>query len=389
MKEILVQFRTKLKRYVVQPRLELRRSWYQSSLFRAKRSLQRELRSRYLAGPVHRFDAQLPTVTLARIIGNDLYPRHAEGQALINLKTVLAEEPDFPGWHKVFVLNRWLDPEAVDEAVDCVEASGHRAVVLPFEEDVYKHISCDPSFFGGHGYFQSPQFAAKSVNQRNRERLWACAPKVQYLMNVNGARNVALDLGRAQTDWTFVLDGSCFITHEAHRRLGQDLVRAPHTPYLVLPMRRLTANSDLEAVNVEPNRDEEPQLAFRFDTLEAFDALFPYGMRDKTALLDRLGIPGFWNLWGDMPWLPAPSRKARERHCYKYGSASVLRLTSGVAAGSLEAPAAQGQRYRSRAEAIFLTLAAIDERCGAIDLREALVLMGLEQPMQQPGGQCP
>jgi hypothetical protein len=373
------QLRTQMKRYLVRPRLELRRSWYQSSLFRAKRSLQRELCSRRLAGPVQRSAPGRPTVTLARIIGNDLYPRHAEGQALINLETVLAHEPDFPGWQKVFVFNRWLDAEAVDKAVRRVEASGHRAVVLPFEADLYRRIACEPAFFGGHHYFQSPQFEAKSVNQKNRERLWACAPKVQYLMNINGARNVALELGRAQTDWTFVLDGSCFMNHEAQRRISQDLVRAPYVPYLVLSMRRLAANCDLEAADVEPNPDEEPQLAFRFDTLEAFDALFPYGMRDKTALLDRLGIPGFWNLWGDMPWLPAPSSRARERHCYKYSSAAVLRLTSGVAAGSLEAPAAQAQRYRSRADAIFRTLAAIDDRCDSPDRLQALALMGLPQ----------
>lgn len=374
-----------LKRYALQPRLELRRSWCQSRLFRLQRALQRELSSRRLSGPVQRSDGAEPTVTLARIIGNDLYPRHAEGQALVNLKTVLEQEPNSPGWQKLFVFNRCLEASMVDEAVRHVEAAGHRAIVLSFDPDVYKQIRCDSGFFGGHHYFQSPEFEAKSINQQNRERLWACAPKIHYLMNINGARNVALDHGRAQSDWTFVLDGSCFVNQEAQRRLRRDLLSAPHTPYLVLSMQRLARNGDLAATDVQPNRQEEPQLAFRFDAAESFDAVFPYGMRDKTALLDRLGVPGFWNLWGAMPWLPSSGPRARERHCYKYASAAVLRLTSGVAAGSLEASAAQAQRYRSRAEAIFRTLGAVDERCGSVDREEAARLMGLDDPLRHAG----
>lgn len=373
MRDVLAQ----LKRSVHQPRLELRRSWCQSGLFRLQRALQREVYSRRLSGPVQRSEGAEPTVTLARIIGNDLYPRHAEGQALINLQTVLDQEPNRPGWRKLFVFNRCLDASLVAEAVRQVEAAGHTAIVLPFDPDEYRQIRCDASFFGGLHYFQSPEFKVKSINQRNRERLWACAPKIHYLMNINGARNVALDQGRAQSDWTFVLDGSCFVSEEAQRRLQRDLVSAPHTPYLVLAMQRLAGNADLATADVEPNRKEEPQLAFRFDAAESFDPAFPYGMRDKTALLDRLGVPGFWNLWGAMPWLPSSRPRAQERHCYKYASAAVLRLTSGVAAGSLEAPAAQAQRYRSRAEAIFRTLAVVDERCGAIDRQQAAAVMGL------------
>ena len=118
MRDVLAQ----LKRSVHQPRLELRRSWCQSGLFRLQRALQREVCSRRLSGPVQRSEGAEPTVTLARIIGNDLYPRHAEGQALINLQTVLDQEPNRPGWRKLFVFNRCLDASLVAEAVRQVEA---------------------------------------------------------------------------------------------------------------------------------------------------------------------------------------------------------------------------------------------------------------------------
>ena len=51
------------------------------------------------------------TFTIARVIGNDLYPRHAEGQVLRNLDFSLEHEPAFLRCRKVFVLNRIFDPD--------------------------------------------------------------------------------------------------------------------------------------------------------------------------------------------------------------------------------------------------------------------------------------
>src|SRR5690554_3566160 len=46
------------------------------------------------------------TLVLYRIVGNDLYPRHAKGQSRENLRFVLENEPDFDACEKIWILNR-------------------------------------------------------------------------------------------------------------------------------------------------------------------------------------------------------------------------------------------------------------------------------------------
>ena len=78
-------------------------------------------------------------------------------------------------------------------------------------------------------------------------------------------------------------------------------------------------------------------------------------------------MPGPWCGWAPLDWYPEDSTRSSDRHLYKYGSASVVRLTSGVANGSLEQVGAQMKRYRSRITAIFATLQAVDLHCEAAD----------------------
>ena len=63
-------------------RPRLRKAWFASFVFRG----QRELRRRWIVASQRSMDSmslgRLPTVTLCRIIGNDLFPRHQRGQAL-------------------------------------------------------------------------------------------------------------------------------------------------------------------------------------------------------------------------------------------------------------------------------------------------------------------
>ena len=63
----------------------LRKAWYASFVFRGQRELKRRwvVASRLSAEPTY-LDRR-PTVSLCRIIGNDLFPRHERGQALANL----------------------------------------------------------------------------------------------------------------------------------------------------------------------------------------------------------------------------------------------------------------------------------------------------------------
>jgi hypothetical protein len=132
-------------------------------------------------------------------------------------------------------------------------------------------------------------------------------------------------------------------------------------------MRRLSLGIDFGEADCSPSFKEEPQIGFRFDAIEQFDPVYPYGVRDKTSLLHRLGVPGPWCAWAPLPWYLGPRHRSSDRYRFTYASASVLRLTSGVDNGGLEKPSAQIKRYRSRITAIFSTLMAMDRQCSASD----------------------
>ena len=348
-------------------RARLRKAWYGSLPFRAERELKRRWTLSRGDWALEGQHAELPTVTLCRIIGNDLFPRQQSGQAVANLKTILQREANPFGWQKLFVLNRFIDAELQSEAVELIRQAGHVCEVIPFDPVAYQSLRYRPELFGGLDYFSSSEFALKDPFCQDRERIWACGEKIRYLMNINGARNQGLALGRMASDWTFVLDGSCFLTCPAFEAFQADLLSPPGAPYLVVPMRRQVQASDLEQLDVTPTHREEPQIAFRFDAVEQFDEVYPYGVRDKTSLLNRLGVPGPWCAWAPLDWYPDSSARSTDRHAYQYASASVVRLTSGVANGSLEQAGAQMKRYRSRITAIFATLQAVDRSCGAPD----------------------
>ena len=355
----------------------LRKVWYGSPLFQAERELKRRLSIAFAAQSVRDLTSGPPTVTLVRVIGNDLYPRHRHGQALRNLQTILDEESTPQGWTKLFILNRLIDPQAEDQAAAAIRDAGHQVERLSFDAATYQHLRYRPGLFGGINYFKSAHFEGQDPFSQDRQRIWACGEKIRYLMNINGARNVALSCGRIRTDWTFVLDGSCIVPDQVFENLDCDLRASPSVPYLIIPMRRLCIGADLDRADCSPSFREEPQLGFRCDASEQFDPAYPYGVRDKTSLLNRLGVPGPWCAWAPLPWHPEPSDRSRDRYQFKYASASVLRLTSGVDNGDLEKASSQIKRYRSRVTAIFSTLMEVDRLCGAPDADCLPVIAGL------------
>lgn len=351
----------------------LRKAWYSSFAFRSQRELKRRLT--VALQPKAKYEHPR-SVTISRIIGNDLFPRHQSGQALANLRTILESEANPYGWRKLFVINRFLDSRLEDEAVRAVREAGYDYEVISFDPHAYQALCYRPHLFGGLDYFSSSQFLAKDPFSQDRERIWACGEKIRYLMNINGARNQAIASGRLSSDWTFVLDGSCFISDHAFVALKDDLERVPSAPYLVVPMRRQADQQDLENSQATSVYQEEPQIAFRSDAIEQFDEAYPYGVRDKTSLLNRLGVPGPWCAWAPLSWHPELASRSTDRYLFQYASASVLRLTSGIANGSLELPRAQMKRYRSRITAIFSTLQAVDRQLGAADADDLHAIAG-------------
>ncbi|AZL60008.1 hypothetical protein EI545_14915 [Tabrizicola piscis] len=319
---------------------------------------------------------QDPTIVIARVIGNDLWPRHTLGQSLQNLEFVLTREPAFRGTRKLFVLTRIMDAEVLARAESMVREAGHDVLTLPFDPVGYAALRLDTSAFGGDDYFMTKDYANQSEHWKWAAQFWVAASKIRHVMDVNGGRNAALEWGQARADWTLVLDGSCFLSAEGFQALHADLTSQPYVPYISLPMQRLSRNENALTTRPDPNSNEEPQLAFSSLAKGRFDMAYPYGLRDKTSLLRQIGVPGAWDRSSDLPWLPALP-PLPDSHCWKRANSAVFRLSSGIDGGELELPSAGHKRYHSRNQAIFLTLAALDARLDTADRERAHAILGL------------
>lgn len=343
------------------------RFWTSTQLFCWQREFQRRhtvaRRARVMAAQ----QSRSCRVLLCRVIGNDLPPRHQPGQALANLRTILEDEANPCGWRKLFLLNRIVDKRLESQAVEAICKAGHDYRVIPFEPGIYQSLRYRPELFGGLAYFSSPQFRAKHSFAQDRERIWACADKIRYLMNVNGARNLGLASGHATSDWTIVLDGSCFLSDAAFAGLQRDMLSSPSAAYLIVPMTRLHADHHLTPHLDRPAVQEEPQIGFRSDAVELFDESYPYGLRDKTSLLHRLGVPGPWCGWDRLDFYPGLAARSPDRHFYRYASASVLRLRSGRSTSHLRQDCIQPSRYRARITAVFRMLQLVDSQLSVDD----------------------
>jgi len=184
--------------------------------------------------------------------------------------------------------------------------------------------------------------------------------KNNYVMNNNGARNVALHDGLSKAKWILPWDGNCFLTPQAWQTIVAAVTSQPHFKYFVVPMDRITDNKNLLRPDYKPNPVEEPQLIFRCDSEETFNEAHPYGRRPKVELFWRLGIPGPWDHWPDDPW--DQPRREKSAEYGQFGVAGwVARMFSGIKELESQSKVSRQSRYSKREEAIRAAIDYIDE----------------------------
>ena len=265
---------------------------------------------------------------LYRIIGNDLPPRHRSGQSERNLRFLLDNEPELEGCAKRFVLNRIVDRRVEERLMGLLDAHGAPYLHLPFDADEYRAIGWRVSDFEQPGMLYGWAHDRLADASRARAIDHAFHDKNLYVMNNNGARNAALEDGRARARWVLPLDGNCFFTRSAWRLLRNDVLTRPHRRYIVIPMARVNDNAELLADDVPSPANDEPQVGFRQDATETFDDDARYGRRPKVELLRRLGVAGPWDSWPDEPWEQPFRGRCREAGEYQIAG-WVARLASG------------------------------------------------------------
>lgn len=313
------------------------------------------------------------TFVLYRIVGNDLYPRHAKGQSRENLRFVLENEPDFDACEKIWILNRIVDPDEEEKIISLLEHHGRSFLRIPFDPVEYRSLGWDFSAYPSPDYLVSDDFQKRKgayfgkLKGEHREHAAGRAItaayrfKNNYVMNNNGARNIALMNGKSRAKWVLPWDGNCFITEAAWRQIRSDIESRAHLKYFLVPMERVTDNNKLLQGNYIPLPVEEPQVVFRCDTDEVFNEEYCYGRRPKVELFWRLNVPGQWNSWRDDPW--DQPRRALSKDHGQFGVAGwVARMFSGMK--SLELGDQQGfkNRGRVRQDAIIQTINRLEKK---------------------------
>jgi len=296
-------------------------------------------------------DREPDTFVLCRIIGNDLVPRHAMGQSRTNVRFILENEPSFEGCEKRWIINRIVDVEEERAIIGLLDEYKQKYVRIPFEAGQYVGIEWDTGMLPWPGYLAGHEYRLLDDKLRSRVLTAAYRHKNNYIMNNNGARNVALEGGRRVAKWVLPWDGNCFLTEAAWREVREAVIGSGHLKYFVVPMARIMDNAELLDGGFRPEAREEPQIVFRRDAAEVFDTTFCYGRRPKVELLWRLGVPGPWDSWLDSAW--DLDRPAFSEEAGQYGVAGwVARLFSGAGHLEEEGGVVLQQRGLSRDEAI-------------------------------------
>jgi hypothetical protein len=254
-----------------------------------------------------------------RILGNDLPPRHRKGQTLSNLRMILEREPAFEGLEKRWIVNRIVDPQVEKTITTFLEKYKQKYQVIRFDRKRFQKI---------------PKECFK-------ERL-------DEMIGLNKARNLALKEGKKIAQWVLVFDGNCLFTPPAWQKVSGACLRSGDAKYIVVPMMRIAQGGK--------GILSEPQLMFRDDSKDEFDEDFGYGQDSKIDLLRRLGVPGIWDKWDEkLKELPV---KRRSKGFGSFITAGhVWRLPSGNKAA--ESSIRHRKEYRDRG--IILLMNKIDQ----------------------------
>ena len=272
-------------------------------------------------------------IALYRILGNDLPPRHKKGQTYDNLKFTLENEPVFTNCQKKWIINRIVDSFMEQKITKLLERHKQTYLRIPFEFKEYK--TCSARWADDYRVVRRLYSELDPIRYK----------KIIYVMNNNGARNIALKDGRRIADWILPFDGNCFFTEEGWKAVASKLaVQTREDKCFVVPMYRLTGNK--QCFNFKPKglTENEPQIIFGRDSKIHFDESLRYGAFPKVTMLQKLRFKSQCTAYGFIITDP------------KYRCGYVLRLFSGVREGERGVYA----RIFLREKAIDLILRKLD-----------------------------
>lgn len=221
----------------------------------------------------------MATCALYRILSNDLWPRHARGQTLANLRFLLEHEPPLPGCEKRWVVNRILVPRAEERLIALLERARQPYLRIPFRAEEYAAAARR----------REPPADYPLASELSSAEQLAHHHKCLYALNLNGARNAALREGRQLAEWVLPFDGACAFDARGFDQLRARLEERQRSAFAV-PMYRLTHDRDYLRLGPAQLEEDEPQVALRHDAPIEFHEGYRYGRLNKLELLNRLEL---------------------------------------------------------------------------------------------------
>ena len=225
-----------------------------------------------------------PTFCIVRILGNELPKLHDPGQTEQNLRYLLQHNQLPAEVMQMFVLNRIVNNDTLNTYWTLLDKYRCPCRNIPFEREQWDALPILTAQVR-----EQLKVNPQSIKQvRVRERL--LQPYSNCLININSARNAALDWAREQTDceWILLLDGNCYFNRHQWQSLQESLW--DDNDYLLIPLVQLPTwerAAPQEPPSTLTNRLAfEPQLAFhRTRSTIAFNEAIAYGASDKAELL--------------------------------------------------------------------------------------------------------
>ncbi|KAI8973188.1 alginate lyase-domain-containing protein [Mycotypha africana] len=333
------------------------------------------------------FHTERDKIILYRIIGNDLPPRHKEGQTLSNLQFILDHEPNFPNTQKIFLLNRIIDPVNEATIIRLLDRYNMDYIRVPFDEEEYSRIDFDLEKFPDADFLHSDDYRRFSKVSKLRALDYTYHLKNLYAMNNNGGRNTAIRHGRSlpYAKWIMPFDGNCYLSRNGFKEITTQLERyGDDIKYFIVPMTRLLNNSVLlNNEDERPKTPEEPQIIFRHDATEEYNLNMRYGRRSKLELLWRLGALENRRLnRPTVPWEPVERPYSKDKGNFK-NIGWVFRLFSGNPSQEENKKEASSIRAFNRLMAIQSSLDSLDENIARKTFNHNKLFIYNEQPMNQ------
>ena len=237
-----------------------------------------------------------PKAILIRILGNDLNEIHGLNQTYTNLEFTLNNEKEFSNTDKLYLLNRIVNKEKKKEIIKLLGEFNAKYIDIPFVKNVFEGITNEEPNINEWG--NTFNIKIESTTREKKLEIFNKLKKCNhYLININGARNHALEYGKKEGyEWIFVLDSNSFLNKKDYKEIINNI--SQDTQYIAIPQIRVEKNIDIyNETYLNLLSLKEPQLAFKNTSNLNFNEHMAYGVADKCELLRVLNMPGMWDKW--------------------------------------------------------------------------------------------